>query len=178
MSGGMGGVRKSGVALLLLLGLGPGVQAHPGHQTSAEVELVSGAGRLEISLVVHEPDLEQALNAKGGSTVSFAQSAEQRLDQQILDYLAKTFVVRGAAGAVARLTWVGKERDGHEDDVEPTWVLYFEAELVEGLAGATLRNGVFCELFDDQINVVQVRQGTAKHSLGFSPYHGEKPLLP
>jgi len=170
--------RRVGMAALLLLVTSLGVQAHPGHQTSAEVELVSGAGRLEISLVVHEQDLEQALNAKGESTLSFAQTPDQQLDAQILAYLARTFVVRGASGAVAKLTWVGKERDGHEDDVEPAWALYFEAELAEGLAGATLRNGVFCDLFDDQINVVQVRHGTAKHSLGFSPYHGEKSLVP
>lgn len=169
---------KRALAIAVFLLMSSSVWSHPGHQTSAEVEWVNGSGRLEISLVVHEQDLEHALNAVAESTVTFARTPAKQLDQRIIDYLAKSFVVRGASGALAKLTWVGKERDGHEDEVEAAWVLYFEAELAEGLTGATLKNGVFCELFDDQINVVQVRHGSFKHSLGFSPYHGEKSLVP
>lgn len=154
------------------------LHAHPGHQTSAEVECAGAAGRLEISLVVHEADMVQALNAQAESRVSFALTPVKQLDERILGYLKEFFLVRDASGAKAKLTWVGKEREGSEDASEAAWVIYFEAELAEGFAGATLCNGVFCEIFDDQINVVQVRQGKFKHSLGFSPYHGEKSLLP
>jgi hypothetical protein len=170
---------KKGFGLLLgWLVLVGAVKAHPGHQTSAEVSCVAGAGRLEISLVVHEADLEIALSALAQSPVRLAELKEEVLAPQIMAYLSRVFLVEGKSGALAEMRWAGKEQERHDDAFNPAWVLHFEAELAEGLADATLWNGAFCELFDDQINVVQVRQGLAKHSLGFSPYHGAKKLLP
>jgi hypothetical protein len=53
-----------------------------------------------------------------------------------------------------------------ETKVDATW-LYFEIKLPEGLAGAVLRNRIFFELFNEQVNIVNSVEGDTKIDLVF-----------
>ena len=71
----------------------------------------------------------------------------------------------------AAFSWVGresKEASGHHADGELV-LLHFEVSLPGGLDGVNLRQAAFCEVHDDQINLVHLRDGERKVTLGFSP---------
>ena len=73
-----------------------------------------------------------------------------------------------AAGKVAKLEWVGREMDAASaKSGDPAVVLFFEVEVPEGVQGATVRDGVFLDLFKDQMNLLQLRKGMQKSELRF-----------
>jgi hypothetical protein len=54
----------------------------------------------------------------------------------------------------------------HQGDI--AWFTYV-AWLGPGLRGTRIANTALCELYEDQVNIVQVRVGGSRRSLLFSP---------
>ena len=69
----------------------------------------------------------------------------------MLAYLNENFVVKSKSGGQVKLTWVGME-----GVAEMFWI-YVEGKMPGGIAGAQLKNRLHCELFDDQVNVLNTK---------------------
>jgi membrane-bound lytic murein transglycosylase len=163
-------------ALFYLLGV-VCLQAHAVHTSTAEAEYNAKTKKLEVSLTVFVSDLELALVRQSERKMKIDKTPEAEFDAQIQAYLAKTFVVTDGAGKVAKMRWVGREMDeASAKSGDPAVMLFFEVEMPEGAGGTTLKNAVFQELFKDQVNLMQMRDGAEKTEMIFTHEHSSKEL--
>ena len=145
------------------------LQAHSVHVSTAEAEYDAKTKKLEVSLTVFVSDLELALIRQSEREMRMDKVPAAEFDAQVVAYLKKTFVVTDAAGKVGKLTWVGREMEkASEKSGDPAVVLFFEVEMPGGVEGATLRCAVFSEMFEDQVNLVQVKSGGRKVEMRFT----------
>ena len=140
--------------------------AHKFYTSLARVEYNSSEKTAEVTLRVFSDDLELALKRRAGREVKLDRTKDA--EQLVLAYLRDTFEIKNGDGEAKALKWVGMElRAG------VAW-LYVEAEMPEGLAGARLRDQLFFELFDEQVNTVSVRYRGASADLVFVRGDGER----
>lgn len=152
------------------------VLAHPGHDSVMEAVFRKETGMLEVTVSVHAADLERALTAGAGRKVALDGAEQQEVDAMILGYLERSILIESKAAGRGAFSWVGresKEASGHHVDGELV-LLHFEVALPGGLEGVKLRQSAFCEVHDDQINLVHLRDGERKVTLGFGPQHEAK----
>jgi hypothetical protein len=153
------------------------VHAHSVHTSTAEVEYNAETKRLEVSLTVFVSDLEVALVRQSEREMRIDKTPAAEFDAQVQAYLAKTFVVTDAAGKAAKLAWVGREmEEASAKSGDPAVVLFFEVEVPEGVKGAVVRNAVFFDLFEDQVNLMQMRGGEEKVEMMFTHERSSKEL--
>ena len=142
--------------------------AHKFHTSFAEADYDAETKSLEITLRTFPDDLENALRKRGGKRVS--PDDKKAFGAQVFAYLQETFRVKTARGEAAKLSWVGMDAG-----VDSAW-LYFEAPLPEGVEGAGLSQQFLCDLYDDQINLVNVKSGGRKVELRFERGGEFKPI--
>jgi hypothetical protein len=130
------------------------------------VEFNPSSKRAEIAIRLFTDDLENVLSLRSGRRVRM--DVTPSADRLALAYLREVFVLKGADGRPAKLSWVGMEAT-----VNTVWV-FVEAELPGGLEGARLTNVILFELFEDQVNTVNLKQGDGRASLVFQPGDAEK----
>jgi hypothetical protein len=133
--------------------------AHKFHTSFAEADYDAATKALQITLRTFPDDLETALRRRGGGRVS--PDDKKAFGAQVFAYLQETFRVRTAKGEAAKLSWVGMDAG-----VDSAW-LYFEASLPEGVGGAQLNQQFLCDLYDDQINLVNVKAAGKRVELRF-----------
>jgi hypothetical protein len=155
------------VTLLLLLSL----QAfgHALHQSTAEAEYNPQTKKLEVSLRVFASDLELALIRHSEQMISLDKTPAKELDPVIQAYLASVFILKTADGKPTPIEWVGKQtepasRPGDDDAV----TLFFEIPLPAGLQGYELQHTVLCECYQDQVNLLRLRDGVKQRELRFT----------
>ena len=136
-----------------------GAAAHKYYTSLARAEYNEGTKAVEFALRVFADDLELALTRRSGRKVYLDKTKDA--DELALAYLRETFEVAGRDGRRVELRWVGMEAQG-----DVAW-LYFEAPLPEGPAGATLRDRVLLELFQTQVNIINLKYGGRKLDLVF-----------
>lgn len=142
--------------------------AHSLHQSTAEAEYDAQTKKLEVSLTVFINDLELALIRHSERLMSLEKTPAAEFDAQIQCYLAKTFVIKDKAGKVVTLEWVGRSPDADSVKTgDPAVTLFFEVLLPHGLGDSTLQHAVFCDLYEDQINLLQLRSGDDKVEMSF-----------
>jgi hypothetical protein len=140
--------------------------AHKFYTSLARVEYNAAEKSVEVTLRVFADDLELALKRRAGREVRL--DGAKDADGLVLAYLRDTFEIKNRDGEAKALKWVGMElRAG------VAW-LYVEAEMPEGLAGARLRDQMFFELFDEQVNTVSVRYRGASADIVFVRGDGER----
>jgi hypothetical protein len=153
---------------VLLFAFVTSLHAHSLHQSTAEAEYNPKTKKLEVSLTVFINDLELALVRQCEREMRLDKTPAAEFDTQIQAYLAKTFVVTVAAGKAAKIEWVGRELDADSaKSGDPAVTLFFEVPLPQGLDKATLQNLVLCDLFQDQSNLLELRNGAKKKELRF-----------
>ena len=152
---------------VLLLG---GAIRHDFHTSLTEMRLNPKEKVIEVSLRVFTDDFELALtNANSGQRVRLeSKNQDTPLLEQLIDrYLKQHFVLTAANGQRRTYNYLGRELE-----VDATWV-YLEIPLQEPLQehqlrGLTLQNDVFCDLFDDQTNLVNVFYSNERKSFLFN----------
>ena len=145
------------------------LHAHSVHQSTAEAEYNAKTQKLEVSLTVFVNDLELALVRQCEREMRLDITPAAEFDAQLQAYLTKTFVVTDAAGKEAKIEWVGRQIDEEtKKSGDPTVTLFFEIALPDGLVDAKLRHAVFCELFKDQVNLLQIQNEKRKTELRFT----------
>ena len=157
------------LALVVVFGLSlsrvvPRAAAHKFHTSFAEADYNERERSLEITLRTFPDDLELILGKRSGKSVRL--DRKQETEPLLVAYLQETFELKNAKGETLKLSWVGMDAG-----VDSAW-LYFEARMPEGFAGAQLRNQFLFDLYDDQINLVNVKQDDKKHALTFK--NGDK----
>jgi hypothetical protein len=136
-----------------------GVSAHKFHTSFAEADYDAETRSLQITLRTFPDDLESAVRRRGGKRVS--PDDKRAFGAQVFAYLQETFRLKTAKGEAAQLSWVGMDAG-----VDSAW-LYFEAPMPEGVEGAQLSQQFLCDLYDDQINLVNVKSAGKKVELRF-----------
>ncbi|MGH9844839.1 MAG: DUF6702 family protein [Blastocatellia bacterium] len=144
--------------------------SHKFHVSVAAIEFNSKAQSVEVVLRVYADDLENALSQHAKRTVKLDPAKSREAGEVVMAYLRSQFELKTAAGKPVKFTWVGLEAQ-----VDMFW-LYFEGKAPGGLAGTQLKNRVFCELFDDQVNIVNAKQQGKQVGTMFEPKDGFKPL--
>jgi hypothetical protein len=153
------------------------LHAHSLHQSTAEAEYNPETKKLEVSLTVFINDLETALIRQTERDVRLDKTPVAEFDAEIQAYLTTTFVVTDAVGKVANIEWVGRQLDEDtQKSGDPTMTLFFEVAVPNGFANAKLRHAVFCEMFKDQVNLLQLRDGLKKTELQFTGPNTTKKL--
>ncbi len=161
--------------VILYLLMATCLHAHSVHTSTAEAEYNTKTNKLEVSLTVFVSDLEVALVRQSEREMRIDKTPAAEFDAQIQAYLAKTFMVTDAAGKVTKMEWVGREMDeASAKSGDPAVVLFFEVEMPEGMQGQTVRNAVFFEVFKDQINLMQMRDGDKKTEMIFTHERSSK----
>ena len=150
--------------------IAPPVSAHKFHTSFTEANYNAKEGTLEITLRTFPDDLENILSKRSGKSVRLDQKKEA--EPLLIAYLQETFQLKDAKGVTVKLAWVGIDAG-----VDSAW-LYFEALMPEGCAGARLRNQFLFDLYDDQINLVNIKHGDKKHALTFKNGDNFRPLAP
>ncbi|HEX9919833.1 MAG TPA: DUF6702 family protein [Pyrinomonadaceae bacterium] len=148
----------------------PVAAAHKFHTSFTEANYNAPEQSLQITLRTFPDDLENALSRRRGKAVRLDRKKEA--ESLLVAYLQETFQLKNAKGEIVKLNWIGMDAG-----VDSAW-LYFEAHLPGGCAGATLLNKFMFDLYDDQINLVNVKQDERKHALTFKNGAGFQPLVP
>lgn len=133
--------------------------AHKFHTSFAEADYNAETKSLEITLRTFPDDLETVVRKRGGKPVAL--DDKKAFGERALSYLRETFQLKTAKGERAALSWVGMDAG-----VDSAW-LYFEAQLPEGIEGAQLNQQFLCDLYDDQLNLVNIKAGERKTELRF-----------
>lgn len=157
------------LALVLMMGWPMLAMGHAGHDSVMEAAFRKETNMLEVTVSVHAGDLEQALSLVNGRKVALDQ--KEGLDELILSYLKRTILIERSDVGRPDFSWVGCEKaggSGHHADGELV-LLHFEVSLPGGVEGIRLNQSAFCEMHEDQINLVHLRDGERKVTLGFSP---------
>lgn len=123
---------------------------HPFHTTVAEVELDVDTARLEVAMRAEGFVVEEMLTLRHARRVDLDKTPD--VDDLLLEELRRSITVTSAGGEPAPLRWVGKQVDERE-----LW-MYFEADLPEGLHGATITNAWGLTFADDQVNTMHLLQ--------------------
>lgn len=154
--------------MIICLHLCSGViaSAHKFHVSVAQLEFNEKEQAAEIVLRVFTDDLENALSQHAKRPIKIdpaTANGDKQLGATIIAYLRARFALQSKTGRPVRFSWVGLE-----GQADMCW-LYIEGKLPGGLAGAQLRNKIFCELFDDQINIVNAKIQNKQIGLMFEP---------
>lgn len=144
--------------------------AHTFHTSLMQMEYNAQAQTVEIAVQVFTHDLENILTRRSGKRVRIDKTpAAPRL---ALDYVREAFVLKNRRDETKVFSWVGMEQTS-----DAVW-LYIEAKMPEGLAGARLRNRIFFDLLDDQVNLVHVKFDGKKTDFVFKPGDDFKAISP
>jgi hypothetical protein len=140
-------------------------QAHPLHTTLAQLTYDERAHVLEGSIRVFAGDFAAAVAKRKGAAVP---DDDRVSDVDALAYVSSTVHVMDAAGRAVPLAWCGSRRAG-----DVLW-LCVRASNVAPPTALTLSDQMLCELFDDQINIVQSAAGAKHTSMLFTKGDGPK----
>lgn len=149
--------------------LSPQAAAHTFHTSLMSMEYNREEHLVEITLQVFTHDLETILTRRTGKSVHLDQTPNA--EALTFAYLQEAVNLKNGAGETKALAWVGMELQ-----VDRVW-LYVEAKMPEGLSGAQLRDRLFFDLLDDQVNLVHLKDEDKKSDLVFKPGDGFKALF-
>lgn len=144
--------------------------AHTFHTSLMQVEYNEKEQLVEISLQVFTHDLENVLSRRSGKNVRLDKTPQA--PQLTLAYLNETINLKNRDGQVKTLSWVGME-----PQADAVW-LYVETKMSEGLDGAQVRNRIFFDLLDDQVNLVHIKHDEKKYDLVFKLGDDFKAITP
>lgn len=159
--------------VVVLLGVATGLaprtaDAHPLHTTLSEVTIDPSRHAVRAVVRVFVDDLNAGLtHQRPGSRPTQAGAIEA----QATAYVLASFSVldRGATPVALRSCGVRRNQ-------ELLWVC-FEGNISGDSRELALRNAVLCDVFSDQVNIVQVGDGTNKRSVLFARGDGTKRLF-
>jgi hypothetical protein len=128
---------------------------HPLHSTLTEV--TQNGPEVSITVRGFVDDLTLAATGRHSGMLTAAAA-----DSSIGRYLLRSLVLIGPGALRVPLAWTAVR---HQADV--AWFTY--SGRLEQLSGARIGVTALCELYDDQVNIVQVTIGGSRRSLLFTP---------
>jgi hypothetical protein len=131
---------------------------HKVHVSVTNLEFDRPKQVVEIVIRVFTDDLENALSMRAKQSVKIDPATAGKDGQFIepaMAYLRSNFELKNKAGRPVILSWSGIEGppDGQANMI---WI-FVKGRMPGGLEGAQMRNKIFCELFDDQVNIINAK---------------------
>ena len=148
-----------GLALLALSVDPSRAGAHPLHSTITELVTDPKSGTVRATIRVFADDLRAAvLQSARGRAIS---ADGPGWDAAAFAYASGVFALQDAHGHALPVRSCGIRRSA-----DLVW-LCVETSVSRDVAPLRVRNAMLCELYDDQVNVVQGNVGTSRRSLLF-----------
>lgn len=145
--------------ILLFVGNRP-LTRHDFHTSLTQMQFNAKDKTFEISVRIFTDDFEKALTQENnGQKVQLANNDKN--DLLIEKYIRKHFNLTTAQKQHKAFSYVG-----HETEADAQWV-YLEMPYAEPFRGGQLQQTVLMELFDDQVNLVNVQYLSQKKTLVF-----------
>jgi Domain of unknown function (DUF6702) len=129
-------------------------RSHKIHVSVTYLEFNQAKQTVEIVVRVFTDDLENALSQRAKRAVKIDPATadkDRRVGDLVMAYLRSNFELRNKSGRQVALSW-----NGIEGQMDMFW-LHVKGRMPGGLEGAQVRNKIFCELFDDQVNIVNAK---------------------
>jgi hypothetical protein len=114
----------------------------------------------EVSIRMFTDDLERGLS-QGNDKQRVVIKNDDKNDQLVERYVLKSFVLTDGQKKPVTIKYLGKEQ---EEDA--TWV-YLEIPFQGPLHGYRLQNSTLMEVFDDQVNMTNVKEASEKRTFLF-----------
>ena len=127
---------------------------HRVHVSVTNLEFNQPRQTVEIVIRVFMDDLENALSLRAKRAVKIDPATagkDRQVVELVMTYLRSSFELKNKAGRTVALSW-----NGIEGQPDMFWI-FVKGRTPGGLEGAQLRNKIFCELFDDQVNIVNAK---------------------
>jgi uncharacterized protein DUF6702 len=127
---------------------------HKIHVSVTNLEFSQPRQMVEIVIRVFSDDLENALSRRADRAVKIDPATagkDRQVVELVMAYLRSNFELKNKAGRPVALSW-----NGIEGQPDMFWI-FVKGRAQGGLEGAQLRNKIFCELFDDQVNIVNAK---------------------
>jgi hypothetical protein len=141
--------------------------AHPLHTTLAQLTYDERTHTLESSIRVFAGDLAAAVAKSKGLPTPHDDRVS---DADAMAYVSGAFLVSDARGRAVPLAWCGSRRAGD--------VLWLCVRVTDAPPNAVkISDQLLCELFDDQINIVQTTAGAKHASMLFTKGDGAKSAM-
>jgi hypothetical protein len=163
-------VKRAGIATLvaaIVLGAPKMLAAHPLHTTLTEVTVDATTHTVRAVVRVFADDFGTAL---ARHVRSAAPPTGRAWDDAAASYLASALSIADRANRPIALHSCGVRRSA-----DLLWIC-LDGPTTESAHELRARNSILCELFDDQVNIVQAVRGTDKHSVLFTHGDGLKKL--
>jgi len=142
--------------------------AHPLHSTLTEVVFRRETRTVEVTMRIFAEDLGAAV-ARRAARPGATSATSATSDAAALAYVSVTFAITDERGRRLPLQWRGSRRQG-----DLLWISL--SAPASTLAGLRVQSSVLCELYDDQVNIVQTADGGRRTSLLFTRGDGAKPI--
>lgn len=143
--------------------------AHDYHASITDARYNPRSKNLEVAIKVFTDDLENALSRKFKTKVTYSNST--KVQAYVQEYLNGSLSFELVKGKPLAYTFVGAEQ---EADV--VWI-YLEVPLkTETLSHLYVRNAVLQELFDDQMNMVNLDYKGKVSSMLFQKQDGTRKM--
>lgn len=156
-------------AVALTLSMAAPLAAHPLRTTITELTEDRGRGVARATIRVFADDFATAVKRVARNAA--LPSSGPAWDAASLRYASFAFTFADKSGRALSARSCGVRRTA-----DLLW-LCLEVDAVNGLSALTVRNTMLCDLFEDQVNVVQGTIGGARRSLLFTRGDRVKPLL-
>ena len=156
------------VSLASLLVSAREADAHPLHTTLVQLTYDDRTHMLEGSIRVFAGDFAAAVAKHAGAKIP---DDDRVADADAFKYVTNTLRFIDAGGRVVPLAWCGSRRSG-----DVLW-LCVRASSTAPPNTLKLSDQMLCELFDDQINIVQTVAGAKRASMLFTKGDGAKSAM-
>lgn len=153
-------LREIALSLVILLGLTASRPLHPVHTSVTQMQYNAAEKTFEVSLRVFTDDLEEALG-KENNNQRVRLNDKDANGPLVEGYIRKHFGLTNASRQRKPFRYLGKEQE-----MEATWI-YVEVPYSEPLEGSVLQQSLLTEVFDDQVNLVNVSYLTQKKTVLF-----------
>ena len=142
--------------------------SHPLHTTLVQMTYDANGHVLEGSIRVFAADFAAAVAKHAGAT---APNDDRVTDAAAFVYVSSTFRLSDASGRAVPLAWCGSRRAND--------LLWLCVRAANAAAPTTIKlsDQMLCELFDDQINIVQSVAGDKHASMLFTKGDGAKSVM-
>jgi hypothetical protein len=153
------------LSLCLVVGASaPKALGHRYHTSVTRLEYNAEERLVEITVRTFADDLEAIVSTRAGKIARL--DGSQAADTLLFAYLRSVFQLKSGVQKV-ELQWIGMELKGN------TALIYLQARMPEDRSKTSLQNTLLFDLFEDQINIVNVLDKGKKASLVFK--RGEGP---
>lgn len=138
---------RIGLFCLLSCSFMAALSRHDYHVSVTQMQFNEAQKTWEVSIRVFTDDLEMAL-AESNNGQRFVVTNEDRNSPYIAAYLSRHFELRTTQNQILKLKYLGKEQEA-----DATWIYL---EIPSAGQNLILKNAVFMEVFNDQVNMVKV----------------------